>query len=91
MKSACRIAGLLTSFLFFANIAHAATVTGTVKSPDGTPFRGAFVQAQNSGTRVLVSVLTDNEGRYRLENLPAGKYQAAGESRRAIASSRAPA
>src|SRR5579859_4342393 len=75
MKSAARIAGLLTSFLFLANSTYAATVTGTVKSPDGAPFRGAFVQAQNSGTRVLVSVLTDKEGRYRLEDLPAGKYQ----------------
>ena len=50
-------------------------MTGTVKSPDGTPFRGAFVQAQNTGTRVLVSVLTDKDGRYRIDNLPAGKYQ----------------
>ena len=50
-------------------------MTGSVKSPDGTPFRGAFVQAQNTSTRVLVSVLTDKDGRYRIENLPAGKYQ----------------
>ena len=67
-----RFLGLLVAFLFFAEFAHAATVTGTVKGPDGTPFRGAFVQAQNTGTRVLVSVLTGKDGRYRIENLPAG-------------------
>ena len=75
MKSASKFAGLLTVVLFFATLVRAATVTGSVKSPDGTPFRGAFVQAQNTGTRVLVSVLTDKDGRYRIENLPAGKYQ----------------
>jgi len=53
----------------------AATVTGTVKGPDGAPFRGAFVQAQNASTKVLTSVLSDRQGRYRIENLPAGAYQ----------------
>jgi Carboxypeptidase regulatory-like domain len=72
MKSASNLAGLLIAFLSFTAFAQAATVTGTVKSPDGTPFRGAFVQAQNTTTRVLVSVLTDKNGRYQIENLPAG-------------------
>src|SRR5579872_5458898 len=75
MKPAFRLLGLLIAVLFALSASHAATLTGSVKSPDGTPFRGAFVQAQNSGTRVLVSVLTDKDGRYRIENLPAGKYQ----------------
>src|SRR4029077_13060130 len=75
MKSIPRFAGLLVALLFLPTFCHAATVSGSVKSPDGTPFRGAFVQAQNTGTRVLVSVLTDKDGRYRIENLPAGKYQ----------------
>jgi cytochrome c5 len=75
MKSASNLAGLLIAFLSFTGLAQAATVTGTVKSPDGTPFRGAFVQAQNTTARVLVSVLTDNNGHYQIENLPAGKYQ----------------
>src|ERR1700676_4120885 len=75
MKSAFKFPSLLTAFLFLATFAQAASVTGSVKSPDGTPFRGAFVQAQNAGTRVLVSVLTDKDGRYRIENLAAGKYE----------------
>src|SRR5579872_4958980 len=75
MKLASRFAGILMLVLCAGAHARAANVTGSVKSPDGTPFRGAFVQAQNSGTRVLVSVLTDKDGHYRIENLPAGKYQ----------------
>ncbi len=75
MKPASKLASILTAILFLASFAAAATVTGSVKSPDGTPYRGAFVQAQNAGTRVLVSVLTDKDGRYRIENLPAGTYR----------------
>ncbi len=75
MKSASKPACLLIAFFLLAGFAQAATVTGSVKSPEGTPFRGAFVQAQNTSTRVLVSVLTDKDGRYQIENLPAGKYQ----------------
>ena len=55
--------------------AHAATVTGTVKAPDGAPFRGAFIQAQHAGTKMTTSVLSDRQGRYRFENLGAGTYQ----------------
>src|SRR5579863_7656559 len=75
MKSASKFAVLLAAFVFLAANSDGATVSGSVKGPDGGAFRGAFVQAQNTGTRVLVSVLTDKEGRYRIENLPAGKYQ----------------
>src|SRR5712664_212808 len=75
MKSASKYLGLLILVLLLAPLAYGATVTGTVKGPDGASFRGAFVQAQNSSTKILVSVLTDKEGRYRIENLPSGQYQ----------------
>jgi Carboxypeptidase regulatory-like domain len=52
--------------------AEAATVAGTVTGPDGKGFRGAFVQAKNLKTKIAVSVLSDNQGKYRIENLPAG-------------------
>src|SRR5437588_2424655 len=58
-------------------LAHAADVTGTVSAPDGSAFRGAFVQAENAQTKLLVSVLTDNQGRYRITDLPAGEYRLA--------------
>ena len=55
--------------------ADAATLTGTVIGPDGAPFRGAFVQARHAGMRMTVSVLTDKQGHYTVENLPEGDYQ----------------
>src|ERR1700704_4201641 len=42
--------------------ADAATITGTVKGPDGQAFRGAFVQARNAKTKITVNVLSDNQG-----------------------------
>jgi virginiamycin B lyase len=67
--------GVLTLLLLPGSLALGATVTGMVKAPDGAPFRGAFVQAQNSTTKIMISVLSDKQGRYRIENLPAGQYQ----------------
>src|SRR5215813_10514606 len=66
------VAGLVVASM---SAADAATVTGTVTGPEGAPFRGAFVQARNAKTRIMVSVLSDNQGRYRIENLPAGDYR----------------
>src|SRR5262245_47366468 len=63
--------GLVATF----SAADAATVTGTVTGPDGTPFRGAFVQARNAKTKIMVSVLSDNQGRYRVPDLAAGDYR----------------
>jgi hypothetical protein len=59
----------------FVTIASAATVTGTVKGPDGAPFKGAFVQAQSTSLNMMMSVLSDKQGHYKLENLPASEYQ----------------
>ncbi len=36
---------------------------------------GAFVGAQNSQTHITVTVLSDTQGRYRIEQLPAGEYR----------------
>ena len=75
MRAASGFVGVLTLALLPGSLALGATVTGTVKAPDGAPFRGAFVQAQNSNTKIMVSVLSDRLGQYRIENLPAGPYQ----------------
>src|ERR1700731_3635509 len=64
----------LISLVLLAPSGHAATLTGTVKGPDGAPFEGAFVQAQNTKTRMWFIVLTDSQGRYRVEKVPAGEY-----------------
>src|SRR5882672_8214248 len=75
MRSASKLVAFLILVAVFSSLVRAATVTGNVKGPDNTPFEGAFVQAINAKTHISVSVLTDKEGRYRVENLPAGEYQ----------------
>ncbi len=46
-----------------------------MKGPEGAPFQGAFVEAQNTKTRVTVIVLSGSHGQYRIEDLPAGDYR----------------
>src|SRR6266513_1106516 len=75
MRPARKMLGVLSAMYFAVSFSYGATVTGTVKGPDGAPFEGAFVQAQNVKTKILVSVLSDRQGRYRVENLPAGEYR----------------
>ena len=57
-----------------ASSGYAATITGIVKGPDGAPFKGAFVIAQNSSNRMSVTALSDKNGRYRIPDLPAASY-----------------
>lgn len=68
---AASIAGLMLT----SQAAPAATLAGTVTGPDGAAFRGAFVQARNAQTRITVSVLSDPQGHYQIEDLPAGEYR----------------
>jgi virginiamycin B lyase len=67
--------GMTAAVVLAASYGEAATITGTVTGPDGAPVRAAFVQARNAKTKITVSVLSDNQGRYRVENLPAGDYR----------------
>src|SRR5580704_7938100 len=72
--------GLASAACLISSIAFGATITGKVTGPDGAPFRAAFVQARNSKTRVTVIVLSDKDGKYRVDNLPAGDYQVLAKS-----------
>ena len=58
-----------------ASCSYGATVTGSVKGPDGAAFAGAFVQARNAKTKITVNVLSGKNGQYRIPNLPAGEYE----------------
>jgi virginiamycin B lyase len=70
-----RILSLLSAVVLFTSFTYGATVTGSVKGPDGAPFKGAFVQAQNTKTRITVNVLSQKDGRYRFDDLPGGDYE----------------
>jgi virginiamycin B lyase len=64
----------LTLSTSLAPAGFAATITGTVTGPDGKPFMGAFVVAENAARKMTVNVLSDAQGRYRIGNLPAATY-----------------
>jgi len=64
--------------LLLASVGHgalAATISGTVKSPDGSPFRAAFVRVQNTKTKMTMMVLSDRQGKYWTDKLDAGTYE----------------
>jgi hypothetical protein len=75
MNSLLRALGLVLVFTLSSYGASVGTISGTVKGPDGSPFKGAFVRAQNEKSKVTVSVLSDKKGEYRIQNLTEGKYQ----------------
>jgi virginiamycin B lyase len=75
MRPQLKLLPLISLLAFLGSVCHGATITGTVKSPDGGPFQGAFVEAQNTKTKMTVMVPSDIQGRYRLEKLPAGEYR----------------
>src|SRR5712664_4878751 len=61
----------------FASVAHAAAggnIAGTVKGPDGAPFKAAFVRAQNMQTKMVTIVLSNAQGKY-LVNVAPGTYE----------------
>src|SRR5438552_2538557 len=74
-SSACLSLGVLAAMVGAATFANAVTLSGTVAGPDGAPLRAVFVQARDARTKITVSVLSDNHGRYRADNLDAGDYR----------------
>jgi len=75
MNLACRLPVFLGVILSAGSLCYGATVTGTVKSPDGQPFAGAFVQAQNTKTRITTIAVSDSQGHYRADGLQVGDYR----------------
>lgn len=69
---------VLIGTLVLAPLSFAApggTIAGSIKGADGTPFRAAFVRAQNVKTRMTMMVLSDSQGKYATDTLPAGTYE----------------
>ena len=66
--------GVAFCFTCSGQTARKCSISGAVKGPDGEPFKGAFVRAQNQKTKVTAIVLSDRQGKYQIRNLPAGDY-----------------
>jgi len=75
MKQLFKLFGAILLFAAASQAASLGTISGTVKGPDGAPFKGAFVRAQNQKTRITTIVLSDGRGQYRIQDLPVGEYQ----------------
>src|ERR1700690_3679410 len=67
MSSYRKLLAAFFSFVLLGSACYSATITGTVKGPDGAAFQGAFVQAQNAQTHMTFMALSDSQGRYRAE------------------------
>ena len=71
---------LITVLLLCANVAfgqaqsNAADLQGTVKDSTGAVVANATVTARNPGTNLSRNATTNDEGLYRIVNLPPGDY-----------------
>src|SRR4051794_8755748 len=74
MRLGHRLAAGAALSILLSSTALAATLTGMVTGPDGKPFMGAFVVAENPQTKMTFNVLSNAEGRYQISNLPAATY-----------------
>src|ERR1700722_5308153 len=54
-----------------------ASITGTVRDPSGAVISGVLVTATNLGTSLRETAVTNEQGLYRLQDLPIGEYTVA--------------
>ena len=73
MRSIHRVAFLVLA-IFLSSPLFGASIAGNVKGPDGKPLMGIFVVAENPQNKMTVTVLSDAQGRYHINNLPAATY-----------------
>src|ERR1700690_2088105 len=69
-----KILRLASIFALLSSLSSAATIRGVVKGPDGMPFENGFIQVQNAHTKMTFIALSNFQGRYSIETIPAGQY-----------------
>ena len=80
-KWACSVLALLVAFGLAAVPAVAQTdvttsrISGTVEGSDGSPMPGVTVEATNTETGLVQVAVTDEQGFFRVLNLPTGTYK----------------
>jgi virginiamycin B lyase len=62
----------------FGQQAGSVSLQGVVKNTSGAPVAGAFVKMINEERRLTFMVISQDQGRYSMRNLPAGKYTVQG-------------
>jgi virginiamycin B lyase len=62
----------------FGQQAGSVGLQGVIKSASGAPVAGAFVKMINAERRLTFMVVSQDQGRYSMRNLPAGKYTVQG-------------
>jgi Carboxypeptidase regulatory-like domain len=65
----------LSLFVSTGYAAAGGNIAGTIKGPDGAPFKAAFVRAQNVQTKMVTIVLSNAQGKYLVNNLTPGTYE----------------
>ena len=63
------------SALFAAGEENSGVISGVVKNSSGQQASGAFVKAKIAEKRLTYMAVSLDQGRYRLKDLPAGKYE----------------
>jgi len=75
----CAISAIvLCAVVLNAQPAHAqatATILGTVMDPSGAVIGGAMIQVKNTGTSLVQTAISDEQGRYRFPDLAIGQYE----------------
>ncbi|CAN5683492.1 TonB-dependent receptor [soil metagenome] len=77
MKNVCRISVVFSLFTLWAVIAHAqttATLTGTIKDPQGAVLPGASITVHSVATGADRATLSDSVGDYLVPSLQPGEY-----------------
>ncbi len=74
MKNITRAVFLLAWAAWFGALYGQTVITGSVKDAAGRPLNGVFVSAAREGANHTVTVFSDDTGKFRIQNLPAGKY-----------------
>ncbi len=75
MNTLMRALGLTILCASLTQAAPGGVISGSVKGPDGSAYKGAFVRAQSTKTKIAVNVLSDRNGAYRIQDLEPGEYQ----------------
>jgi hypothetical protein len=79
-----RAAGLVAVAVFVSVSAisaaahNASVIEGVVKNSSGQPVTGAFVKVKNAEKRLTFMVVSQAQGRYKVDRLPAGRYAVQG-------------